>query len=292
MYGAIIGDVAGSYLEVLEIKELKNKNIRSYDSRISIMDKNTPLFSNNSSCTDDSILTTAIADAIINSANYKDKLKEYGLREVNLGVDKYGRSRFGKGFVEWLKGDSEGNSYGNGCAMRISPVGFLFNDLDTIKEESYKATIPSHNHLDSIKASEAIATSIYLLRNGIDKNKLKEYIEDNYYNLDYDLEDLRHNYKFSSKAINSVPQAIFCFLESNSFEDAIRKSLSIGGDSDTIACITGSLAEAYYGVDEYLIEKVKPYIKDYMKDVIDKFYERKIENERVSRKVKRKEFNY
>ena len=268
MYGAIIGDIVGSYYEVLEIK---NKN-RSYEERMKIMDRNVPLFNENCSCTDDSILTTAIADAILNGESYEKKLREYGLREINLGKDIYGRSRFGKGFVEWLKNDYVGESFGNGSTMRISPIGYLFNNIDEIKNESLKATIPSHNHIESIKSSEAVAVSIYLLRRGMNKDLLKDYIEKNYFNLDYDLDDLRKNYKFTSKAINSVPQAIFCFLSSNDFEDAIRLSISIGGDSDTIACITGALAESYYGIDEEIIECAKPYIKDYMKDVIDKFY--------------------
>ena len=268
MYGAIIGDIVGSYYEVLEIK---NKN-RSYEDRMKIMDRNVPLFYENCSCTDDSILTTAIADAILNGESYEKKLREYGLREINLGKDIYGRSRFGKGFVEWLKNDYMGESFGNGSAMRISPVGYLFNSINEIKIESLNATIPSHNHIESIKSSEAVAVSIYLLRKGMDKDSLKEYIEKHYFSLEYDLDDLRKNYKFTSRTIDSVPQAIFCFLNSNDFEDAIRLSISIGGDSDTIACITGALAESYYGIDEEIIECAKPYIKDYMKDVIDKFY--------------------
>lgn len=268
MYGAIIGDIVGSYYEVLEIK---NKN-RSYEDRIKIMDRNVHLFNENCSCTDDSILTTAIADAILNGESYEKKLREYGLREINLGKDIYGRSRFGKGFVEWLKNDYMGESFGNGSAMRISPIGYLFNSIDEIKSESLNATIPSHNHIESIKSSEAVAVSIYLLRRGMDKDSLKEYIEKHYFSLEYDLDDLRKNYKFTSRAIDSVPQAIFCFLNSNDFEEAIRLSISIGGDSDTIACITGALAESYYGIDEEIIECAKTYIKDYMKDVIDKFY--------------------
>lgn len=272
MYGAIIGDVAGSYREVLEIASKIKKCKRNYEDRIEIMDKSTSLFENKSSCTDDSILTVAIADAIMSNISYEEKLKEYGLREINLGVDIYGRSRFGKGFCDWLLGEYQGDSYGNGSAMRISPIGFLFNDLETIKQESYKATVCSHNHIDSIKCSEVVAISIYLLRNGMNKEELKCYIEQNYFSLNYELENLRNNYEFTSKAIESVPQAIFCFLQSNDFEDAIRKAISIGGDCDTIATITGSLAEAYYGIPNELIEKVKPYIRDYMIDVIEKFY--------------------
>ena len=284
MYGTIIGDVAGSYYEVVEIK---NKN-RTYEERIKIMDRNTILFNDKCSCTDDSILTVAIADAILNNLPYELKLKEYGLREINLGKDIYGRSRFGKGFVDWLNNNYIGESYGNGCAMIISSVVFLFNDIEKIKQESLKATIPSHNHIESIKSSEAIAISIYLLRNGISKENLKKYIETNYFKLDYDLEELRKTYKFTSRAIDSVPQAIFCFLESTDFENAIRTSISIGGDTDTIACITGALAESYYGVPKQLIKEVQPYIKEYMKDVIDKFYERENCYERNSGFVKTK----
>ena len=197
-------------------------------------------------------------------------LKYYAKQEINLGKDIYGRSRFGKGFVEWVNSNTQGTSYGNGASMRISPVGFLFNTLEEVKQETYKATIPSHNHQESILCAEAVATSIFLLRNGISKEELKEYIENNYFKLDYDLEKLRRNYKFSSKSIDSVPQAIYAFLESNSFEETIRNAISIGGDTDTIACIAGSLAESYYGIPENLLEQVKPYLKDYMKELLEK----------------------
>ena len=269
MLGAIIGDVVGSYYEVLEVKEIKNGH-RSYEERIKILDQNTPLFTENSSVTDDSILTFAIYKAIKENKPYEEILKYYAKKEIDLGKDMYGRSRFGKGFVEWVNGNTQGTSYGNGASMRISPVGYLFDTLEEVKQESYKATIPSHNHEESILCAEAVSTSIFLLRNGISKEELKEYIEKNYFKLDYDLEDLRRNYKFSSKSINSVPQAIFTFLESNSFEETIRNAISIGGDTDTIACIAGSLAESYYGIPQELLEQVKPYLKDYMIELLDK----------------------
>lgn len=288
MYGAIIGDVAGSYVEVLEMNAKKEGTIRSALERKLILDKSVPLFTENSSCTDDSVLTCAVADAILNNKDYGKTLKEYGLREIDMGKDLYGRSRFGKSFTEWLEKDEIGESYGNGSAMRIGPVGFLFDDLDKIKEESYKVTTTSHNHPDSIKAAEAVAVSIYMLNCKISKEELKKYIERHYFSLKYNMEELRENYQFTSRAINSVPQAIYCFLQSNDFEDAIRKVISIGGDTDTLACIVGALAESYYGVPEELIEKVKPYIKDYMFSVIDKFYKR--EKSKVYEKCNR-DFN-
>lgn len=274
MLGAIIGDVAGSYLEVLEVNDKKKKGIRDYKDRNKILDNNIPLFNDKCSVTDDSVLTIAIMDAILNNKDYDVCLKEYGIREINLGVDRYGRNRFGRGFINWLYGNSKGDSFGNGCAMRVSPVGYLFNILEDVKRESYLATIPTHNNPDSIKCAEAVATSIFFLRKGISKVELKEYITNNYFKLDYDLEDLRHNYIFTSKAIDSVPQAIFCFLESSSFEETIRTALSIGGDTDTIACIAGSIAEAYYGIPNDIIEDVNKYIPDYMKDILSKYYKK------------------
>lgn len=275
MLGSIIGDVVGSYYEVLEIQHFKKEHTpRPYEERMKIMDPNTELFTENCSCTDDSILTCAVADCMLNGLfDYERYLKGYGKREIKLGIDKYGRSRFGKGFVSWVEGSYQGTSYGNGAAMRVSPIGYL-DELECVEIEAHLATIPSHNHEEAILGAEAVAVSIYLLRNGIEKQELKEYLEENYYSLDYDLETLRREYTFSSKAKESVPQAFFIFLESNSFEDAIRKAISIGGDSDTIAAIVGGLAEAYYGLDENLVEKVKPYLKDYMKKVIKQFYER------------------
>lgn len=274
MLGAIIGDIIGSYYEVLEVKYLKsNHKPRPYQERMKIMDLETTLFTENSSCTDDSILTCAIADATMNSFQYEKYLREYGLRELNLGCDQYNRGRFGKGFVEWLQGDYQGSSYGNGAAMRISAIGY-FDTLEEVKKQAYFATIPSHNHEEAIRGAEAVASGIYFLRNGMEKEEWKTYIEKHYNSLNYDLETLRKEYTFSSRSNNSVPQALFVFLKSNSFEDAIRKAISIGGDSDTIAAIVGSLSEAYYGLDQNLYNQAKPFIKDYMMPVIDEFYER------------------
>lgn len=275
MYGAIIGDIIGSYYEVLEIEyQKKYHKPRPYNERMQIMTDE--FFNENSSYTDDTVLTVAIADSIINgNCNYEKYLKEYGIREINLGLDIYGRSRFGKGFTEWLKGNKEGNSYGNGAPMRISPIGY-FSTLEEVKQNSYWATIPSHNNIEAIKGAECIATSIYLLRNGINKEDLKKYIEQNYYNLNYDLEDLRKNNKFSSKSSVTVPQAVYIFLNSNNFEDSIRKAISIGGDTDTIAAMVGSLSEVYCGIDNDLIEKANQYLNEDIKTIIKQFYKVKI----------------
>ncbi len=278
MLGAIIGDVCGSIYEVEEIEYLKkyHKN-RPYEERIKILDKNTPLFSEDSSYTDDTILTCAILDAIMNNNfDYKKCLKEYGLKEINLGKDKYGRARFGKGFIEWLNDENYGVSYGNGAAMRVSPVGFLFNDYYAVMMESLKSTIPTHNNVEAITSSQVVALSIYLLRNGKSKEEVIDFIKENYYDLEFDLEDLQRNYKFSSRASESVPEALYVFSQSNNFEDAIRKAISIGGDSDTIACIVGSLAEAYFGIPEELKDGVKPYLNDDILKLLSSYYGEKV----------------
>lgn len=274
MLGAIIGDIAGSTYEVDEVMALKNKQI-NYSNRMKILDKGTPLFIENSSYTDDTVLTAALANALLTDKDYYKNLKEFGLREISLGLDKYGRSRFGKGFCAWLKGESIGESNGNGCAMRVSPIANYFDDLKEIIDNTRKATSTSHNHIESHQATEMVSCCIYFAKQKRCKEYIKSYIETNYdCNLNFNLDELQRTYKFTSKAKDSVPQAIFCFLESNSFEDAIRKAISIGGDSDTIAAITGSIAEVYYGIDKDLIKKVEPYLPEYVINITNAFYKK------------------
>ena len=272
MLGTIIGDIAGSLYEVEESKYFKTKEI-NYKNRMKILNENTPLFEENSSYTDDTVLTAAIALSLLTDKDYFKNLKEFGLREINLGLDKYGRSRFGKGFCEWLKGDYIGNSYGNGCAMRISPIANYFDNLNEIIENTKKATYPSHNHFESYKHTEMVSCCIFLAKQTKSKEYIKDYLQKNYgVDLNFNLEELQKNYIFTSRSKDSVPQAIFCFLESNNFEDAIRKAISIGGDSDTIAAITGSIAESYYGINKELIKEVEKYLPEYIINITNKFY--------------------
>lgn len=274
MLGAIIGDVAGSTYEVDEVKSIKEGKI-NYENRIKILDKKVSLFNENSSYTDDTVLTAAIASALMTDNDYYRALKEFGNREVNLGLDKYGRSRFGKGFCEWLKSDTIGNSHGNGCAMRVSPIANYYDNIDTILNETRLSTCTSHNHMDSLNATMAVSMCIYMAKNKKTKEQIKNVVESSIgYDLNFDLNDLQNNYKFTSKAKDSIPQAIYCFLISDSFEDAIRKAISIGGDSDTIAAITGSIAEAYYGIDYNLIKEVEKYLPEYIINIVNDFYKK------------------
>jgi len=196
MLGAIIGDVAGSSYEVEEVKYIKSGI--DYQKRIKILNKDVPLFTDDSSYTDDTVLTAAIADSILKSKSYERSLKEFGLNEINLGLDKYGRNRFGKGFCDWLLGDYVGNSYGNGCAMRISPIANYYDDMSKITTEMYNATFPSHDHHDSYNAALAVCACIYLAKEKMDKNSIKEIIGSGFkYDLNLNLEELQKNYKFT-----------------------------------------------------------------------------------------------
>lgn len=274
MLGAIIGDMVGSTYEIREVKYFLNYHAPSpYEERMDIMDKKTPLFQDCSIPTDDTCWTLAMIDAIINgNRDYETYLKDYGLREIAKGNDIFGRPRFGRGSLLWIEGKKKGNSYGNGAAMRISPVAYLFDDLEEIKEESYLATIPTHNHPEAIKSAEAVATTIYLLRTGHSKEEVENYIKEHYYPLNYNLEELRHNYKFTSRAKNSVPIAIYAFFQGNDFEDCIRKAISIGGDSDTIASITGAIAETIYPIPEELKQQALNRLDDNGKNLLKQVY--------------------
>jgi ADP-ribosyl-[dinitrogen reductase] hydrolase len=275
MYGAILGDIIGSYYEY---NEFISKNI-DLNKRLEILNYNTPLFKDTSKITDDSILTIAIADALINNVSFEIKLKEHAnkyLKNVSKTVG-YFDNPFSPGFIKWVNGNFQGESIGNGAAMRISSIGYFYDNLKEVLIESKKATECSHNSEQAINGAQAIASSIFLLRNGFSKKELKKYIIDKYkYNLDLELLILQKTNTFKTDCNNTVPLAIFIFLQSNSFEDSIRKAISIGGDTDTIACITGSIAEAYYGVSDVLKNKADNYLDDNQKEIINKFYNYKI----------------
>jgi len=180
-------------------------------------------------------------------------------------------------FNAWLSSDNPQpyNSYGNGAAMRVSACGFLAKSLEEAKLLSRKVTEVTHNHPEGIKGAEATAVAIYLARTGYSINKIREYIQANYYPLNFTLDEIRDTYKFNETCQESVPQAIEAFLESESFEDAIRNAVSIGGDSDTIAAITGGIAEAYYGIPDEIKEIAMTYYLDQrMKNILSEFQDR------------------
>lgn len=250
MIGAIAGDIIGSVYEGFPIKTTEFE-----------------LFTSNSRFTDDTVLTVAVADCILNGKDYTKTLKEYGRLYPNAG--------YGGMFRHWLRSDGLGpyNSFGNGSAMRVSPVGFAFNTLEKVLSEAKRSAEVTHNHPEGIKGAQAVATAIFLSRNHESKEEIKKYIENRFgYNLSQTLEEIRPNYSFDETCQGSVPQAIIAFLESVSYEDAIRKAISLGGDSDTLACITGGIAEAFYGgIPEHIEKKTMEILDDRLREVILKF---------------------
>jgi len=236
MLGAITGDIIGSVYEFTDVKP----------------EFNFPLFRTDSEFTDDTVLSVALADSILNDIPYEKKLRQYYLGYPNAG--------YGSMFHKWARSKNPRpyNSWGNGSAMRVSPIGWAYNDMETVLQKAKESAEVTHNHPEGIKGAQATAASIFLARTKNSKIEIKEFVERNFdYNLDLDLEDLRKNCRFNESCQDTVPQAIFTFLISENFEDSIRKAIYIGGDSDTLACINGSIAEAFYGgVPENIADEV------------------------------------
>jgi len=239
MLGAIIGDIIGSRFE-----------------RFNYKGKDFELFHESCKMTDDSILTLAVADAYMNKKDYASTIKEYGRENPLAG--------YGGSFVGWLDSPESKpyNSWGNGSAMRVSALAWLIDDMAILMYEAKRSAEVTHNHPEGIKGAQAIAAAVLLARSKKDKAFIKDYIEKEFgYNLDRTVKSLVENYEFDVSCQGSVPEAIICFLESIDFEDCIRTAISIGGDSDTIASMSGAIAEAYYGnissvLEEYVFEKI------------------------------------
>jgi ADP-ribosylglycohydrolase len=267
MIGTILGDVIGSRFEWHNVKA---KNFG-------------PLFdARRCACTDDSVLTVAVADAILNKKkdgiSYKKSLLHFAKNHPNAG--------FGGRFKEWFKEKPHKPyySYGNGSAMRVSAVGFAFDSLEEVLREAENSALPTHNHPEGIKGAQAVATAIWMARKGHSKTEIKAEITNRFgYDLNRSLEMIRPTYKFNVSCMGSVPEAIIAFLEGSDVENTIRSAISIGGDSDTIAAIAGGIAEAYFQRNPKamikLVENVKelkPFLKreEDLYDVTVAFYEK------------------
>lgn len=235
MLGAIIGDICGSVYEWRNEKDI---------NRIE-------LFKEGCFPTDDSVMTTAVARALMDSENMDDDwTKEILINSMHYYGTLFPRAGYGGHFSRWLgcyERDAY-NSFGNGSGMRVSPVGWLHDNMEETLHYAKVSAEVTHNHPEGIKGAQAIAACIFLARTGHSKDEIRRYVEENFYDLDFTLDAIRPGYVFDVTCQGSVPQAIEAFLESDDFDDAIRKAISIGGDSDTIAAMTGAIAEAFYGV--------------------------------------------
>ena len=233
MIGAIIGDVVGSPYEGRKMKFFE------YDF---------PLFNERSTFTDDTILTVATAWAVKTSGSYKEAYLDFGRQFRHRG--------YGGSFQAWLYSENPQpyNSWANGSAMRVSPVGFFYDDEKRIEEESMLSAIVTHDHMDAVDGAQAIALAIYYGKIGNSKKQIKDKIQKRFgYVFDKDVAHYRENYKFDLTCKGTVIQALQCFFESKDFEDCIRHAVLMGGDTDTLACIAGSVAEAYY---KYIPEEI------------------------------------
>ncbi len=265
MIGAIAGDIIGS---VYEHRPIKTKDF--------------PLFHPRCRCTDDSVLTVAVADAILSGRSYRDALHEIGRRYPNAG--------YGGSFIGWLASPDPQpyNSWGNGAAMRVSPVGFAFPSAGEVLEQARRTAEVSHNHPEGVKGAQASALAVLLARTGAGKEAIRSEITRCFgYNLNRTVAEIRPSYSFEISCQNTVPEAIIAFLDSESYEDAVRNAVSLGGDSDTLACITGGVAEAFYGgIPEEIRAEVEARLPGDLYEITDRFvrtYRRQIGGRQADR---------
>jgi ADP-ribosylglycohydrolase len=250
MIGALIGDIVGS---VYEHRRIKTTSF--------------PLFTAHSRFTDDSVLTIAVADAILRGKAYADSIKEYARMYPNAG--------YGLSFFQWVfsEGTEAYGSWGNGSAMRVSPVGYAFSSLEDVLFEAKKSAEVTHNHREGIKGAQAVASCIFLARNGHTKEEVKSFVEERFgYDLRRTCSEIRPNYRFDVSCQGSVPESIICFLESDGIVGAVRNAVSLGGDSDTMACIAGSIAEAFYKkIPRDVVESAMAYLTPHLRGILDEF---------------------
>lgn len=282
MYGAIIGDIAGSWYEGMN-------NV----------DRNFEIFSSKNVTTDDTVMTVAIGEAfmfflrdyypdIFSTCGKNKNIKADDIGEVNVNLlkevivknmvfwgNKFPQAGYGGRFRKWLRYNPKPyNSWGNGSAMRVSPVGWMFEDIETTRRMAAIQAEVSHNHPEGMKGAEAIAAAVYLARKGRSKDDIRQYIENEFgYDMSRTCDEIRPEYTFDVSCQGSVPEAIIAFLDGNDFEDVIRNAVSLGGDTDTIGAMAGSIAEAYYGVPEEMKESADRYIPDIMMKPIKAFEE-------------------
>lgn len=259
MIGAIIGDIAGSRFEWDNIK------VREFE-----------FFTDKCTVTDDSVMTIAIAHAFLESDGSYRSLRSNAVSYMQKYGRKYPYAGYGGNFIRWIISSDPKpyGSYGNGSAMRVSPAGWAADCFQKARTYAEAVTDVTHNHEEGIRGAVSVAEAIFLGKNGYSKDEIRKYITENHYSIDFTLNEIRDRYSFDVSCQGSVPQAFQAFFESSDFESAVRNAISIGGDSDTIAAIAGSIAESYYGVPEELRKKAMEYLDDDMKIIINRFEER------------------
>ena len=263
MYGALLGDMIGA----------------PYEFDRGDKTKEFPLFSKGSVYTDDSVMTIAVAEALLDAREKGVETDESAVKGLLVNsMKRWGRkypdAGYGGRFIWWLmlKDSSPYGSYGNGSAMRVSSAGWLYDDLDTTRKAAAWTAEVTHNHPEGIKGAEATAGAIFMARNHASKDEIRDYIVSEFgYDLSRTCDEIRPGYHHVESCQETVPEAITAFLEGNDFEDVIRTAVSLGGDCDTLTCIAGSIAEAFYGVPIGMIAECQSRMAEDMKQVMDRF---------------------
>ena len=260
MYGAILGDIIGSPFEF-------DRGDKTKDFK---------LFSRRSHFTDDSVMTLAVCEALLKVGQdvTVKEIEDAVISSMQSWGRRYPHAGYGGYFRRWLtaRHPEPYNSYGNGSAMRVSAAGWLYDSLEKTRVVAKATANVTHNHPEGIKGAEATASAIFMARNGSSKEEIKKYIENEFhYDLNRTLNEIRPGYHMDETCQKTVPEAIIAFLEAKDFEDAIRNAVSLGGDTDTLGAITGSIAEAYYGIPEWLITECRKRINKDMRIVLDDF---------------------
>lgn len=261
MYGAILGDIIGSPFEF-------DRGDKTKDFK---------LFSRRSHFTDDSVMTLAVCEALLKvgqDATVKE-IEDAVITSMQSWGRRYPHEGYGGYFRRWLtaRHPEPYNSFGNGSAMRVSAAGWLYDSLEKTRVVAKATANITHNHPEGIKGAEATASAIFMARNGSSKEEIKKYIENEFhYDLNRTLDEIRPSFHMDETCQKTVPEAIIAFLEERDFEDAIRNAVSLGGDTDTLGAITGSIAEAYFGISETLISECRNRINKDMRDIVDAFY--------------------
>ena len=277
MLGAIIGDIVGS------IYEWNNHRSKEFT-----------LLTYKNFFTDDSVMSLAVAKALLESKQDYSDLSNNVVKYMQEVGRNYPNCGYGGGFYNWMFSNNPKpyNSYGNGAAMRVSACGLVANSIEEAILLSKKVTEVTHNHPEGIKGAEATAVAIYLAKSGSNILEIRDYINKHYYPMNFKLDDIRDSYKFNETCQDTVPQAIEAFLESKNFEDAIRNAISIGGDSDTLAAITGGIAEAYYGIPTEIRKHALTYLDERLLAILVEFeniYPSLMEKGDLKIKTKKKE---
>ena len=260
MLGALFGDIVGSVYEF--------RNTKDY---------NFTLLSDWSRPTDDSCMTLAVAQALLDTYGQDDDAIRTALvRNMQAIGQRYPDAGYGGMFAKWLVSPRPEpyNSFGNGSGMRVAAAGWLYPTMEETLHAAKLTAEVTHNHPEGIKGAQAVAAAIFLARSGADKKEIKDYIEKTFdYDLSRTLEEIKPDYRFYVDCMRSVPEAIIAFLEGNDFEDVIRKAVSLGGDSDTIGCMAGGIAEAFYGMPEAFKEEVLARLDIPLRRIVFEFQE-------------------